>query len=134
MHAPVNFQALYYIQTFSSDFSCNGQILHSSIEISNQGTAIFFRNILKTNCAMAIWSQKSSLPHFMVLAHTPFNPRFLFFYTVFSFPSPKMKFNCTQSGLVRNSGIFQLVSFLIFCLFLYSFRFLSFWFYTVSVS
>ena len=39
VHAPVNFQAWYYIQTFLSDFPANGQILHPSIEISNLHTA-----------------------------------------------------------------------------------------------
>ena len=38
VHAPVNFQAWHYIQTFFLIFPANGQILHLSIEMSNQGT------------------------------------------------------------------------------------------------
>ena len=38
VHAPVNFQAWYYIQTILSDFSANSQILHPSIEIFKPDT------------------------------------------------------------------------------------------------
>ena len=38
VHAPVNFQAWYFIQTFCLIFPTNGQILHPSIEIFNPDT------------------------------------------------------------------------------------------------